>query len=75
MMPLSFLKTGQNGVVKNIVGGNGVWQKLSRMGFARGVTVRMVKNDGFGPLIIALGEGRLVLGQGMAQKVMIEEVS
>jgi ferrous iron transport protein A len=75
MMPLVFLQIGQNGVVKDMVGGKGIWQKLTRMGFARGATVRIVKNDGSGPLIIALGEGRLVLGQGMAQKVMVEEVS
>lgn len=75
MIPLGFLQIGQNGVVKDIAGGRSVWQRLVRMGFARGATVRMVKNDGSGPLIIALGEGRLVLGQGMAQKVMVEEVS
>jgi ferrous iron transport protein A len=73
MKPLSFLPIGQNGVVRDIIGGKGVWQRLTGMGLVRGITVRMVKNDGCGPLIVALGEGRLVLGRGIAQKVMVEE--
>lgn len=74
MKPLSFLPISQNGVVKDIIGGRGVWHRLTEMGLVRGATVRVVKNDGCGPLIVALGEGRLVLGQGIAQKVMVEEI-
>ena len=74
MKPLSFLPISQSGMVTDVVGGKSVWQRLTGMGLVRGATVRIVKNDGCGPLIVALGEGRLVLGQGIAQKVMVEEV-
>lgn len=74
MMPLGFLSIGHTGVVKDIIGGKNVRQRLTGMGLVRGATVNMVKNDNCGPLILALGEGRVVIGQGVAQKVMVEEV-
>lgn len=74
MMPLGFLSNGQCGVVANIVGGKSVLGKLTGMGLCRGTSVSMVKNDGSGPLIIALGDGRLALGRGMSQKVIIDQV-
>ena len=74
MKPLTFLPISRDAVVRDITGGNGAYQRLSGMGLARGAVVRVVRNDGYGPLIVALGEGRLILGRGIAQKVLVEEI-
>ena len=48
-------------------------KKLMEMGVNKGNVIEVVRNDA-GPLIIKVGEMRLVLGRGMAQKVMVREV-
>lgn len=74
MIPLGFLSIGHTGVVKDIIGGKNVRQRLTGMGLVRGAIIRMIQNDNCGPLIVALNEGRVVIGQGVAHKVMVEEV-
>ena len=77
IFPLEFLATGREAVIKEIAGGKGLRCRLSELGLARGLSVRIIQNDNFGPLIIALGNGseggRLAIGRGMAHKIMVEE--
>ncbi|WP_084327238.1 FeoA domain-containing protein [Desulfofundulus thermocisternus] len=35
----------------------------------------MVQNNGIGPVIVALGEGRLALGRGMVQRIFVDEIT
>jgi ferrous iron transport protein A len=72
-IPLTMLTIGRKGIIVNIAGGEGMCRRLLELGFAKGAVVEVLKND-FGPLIVALGESRMVLGFGMAQKIMVEEV-
>jgi ferrous iron transport protein A len=72
IVPLTMLPVGKNAVIVDVVGGEGIRRRLAEMGLIRGATIRVIKND-IGPLIIALGESRMVLGFGMAQKIMVEE--
>jgi len=73
MKPLSFLTNGEEGIIKEVRGGIGIRGKLMGMGMVKGKTLRMVKNDARGPVIVALEETRLALGRGMAQKVLVEQ--
>jgi len=73
VLPLSFLPAGRRAVVKEVVGGFGFRRRLAEMGLVKGAVVRVIRNDR-GPLIIALGEARLALGFGMAQKVIVQEL-
>ncbi|HHY98210.1 MAG TPA: ferrous iron transport protein A [Firmicutes bacterium] len=73
VLPLVFLPIGRGGVVKEIIGGPGLRKRLADLGFARGAVVRVIQSDR-GPLIVALGDSRVALGYGMAQKVMVEEL-
>jgi len=73
-LPLGFLQAGRKAVVKDLAGGRGLRQRLTEMGVARGTRLRVVRNDGYGPLIMAIGEARLVIGRGMALKIMVEQV-
>lgn len=73
VLPLAFLPAGRRGVVKEVLGGFGFRRRLAEMGLVKGAVVRVIRNDR-GPLIIALGEARLALGFGMAQKVIVQEL-
>lgn len=74
MLPLGFLPTGRDATVKDVLGGFGLRRKLTDLGLVRGRLIRVVQNDFAGPIIISVGDGRLALGRGMAQKVMVEEL-
>ena len=69
-MPLTMLRAGGLGKVKEIRGGRGLVQRLSAIGIFQGTEIRIVK--GGGPVIIDLKGNRLVLGRGMAHSVMVE---
>lgn len=73
VLPLSFLSSGHKAVVEKVYGGLGCVRRLAGLGLIEGAVVRVVRNDR-GPLIVALGEARLALGLGMAQKIIVREL-
>jgi len=75
VLPLAFLATGKEAVVRKITGGRTACYKLSEMGFTNGTIVRAVRNDGYGPMIVSVRESRIAIGRGMAQKIMVEEAN
>jgi len=72
-MPLGFIQTGREVVVKEMLGGKGMCRRLAGLGITRGAVVRVVKNDICGPVIVLVKEARLALGRGITQKIMVEE--
>lgn len=72
-MPLNAIGIGKHAEVNNLDGGELMGKKLMEMGVNKGAILEIIRNDA-GPLIIKVGETRLVLGRGMAQKVMVREV-
>ncbi|SFB25691.1 FeoA family protein [Clostridium frigidicarnis] len=72
-MPLNAIGIGKYAEVNNLDGGELMGKKLMEMGVNKGAILEIIRNDA-GPLIIKVGETRLVLGRGMAQKVMVREV-
>lgn len=72
MISLSFATTGQTLSVVDIRGGRKLKGRLRDMGLNPGSEVTVIKNDGFGPLIIAVKEdSRLVIGRGMAGHILV----
>ncbi|MGI9861302.1 ferrous iron transport protein A [Moorella naiadis] len=78
LLPLEFLNTGREAVIKEVAGGMTLRHRLTELGMVRGKTIRIIRNDNFGPIIISLGNdsgsGRLAIGRGMAHKIMVEAV-
>ncbi|MEW6457676.1 MAG: FeoA family protein [Bacillota bacterium] len=74
VLPLGFLTPGREAVVRDVVGGKELRRRLGELGFVRGSVVRIVQSQPCGPLIISLGDGRVALGRGAAQKIMVEEL-
>lgn len=72
-IPLNAIAIDRYAEINNVSGGENICKKLMEMGLNKGSIIRMIRND-VGPLIIKVGETRLVLGRGMAQKVMVKEV-
>lgn len=72
-IPLNSIGIGRYAEVNTVEGGELMGKKLMEMGVNKGAVIEVVRNDA-GPLIIKVGESRLVLGRGMAQKVMVREV-
>jgi len=71
---LGTLPEGARGRLVAVVGGLGLRSRLAAMGLRPGATVRVVHNGGGGPFVVAVGEARIVLGRGMARKVLVETV-
>jgi len=60
-------------MVKDIKAGIGLRRRLEELGLVRNQILKIIKND-CGPLIIMLGESRLVIGRGAAFKIFVEEI-
>lgn len=75
ILPLGFLQTGRDAIVREPGSGNNLTRRLSEMGIVRGTRLSMIKNDMGGPLIISIGDGRLAIGRGMALRILVEEAN
>ena len=70
-VPLETLPDGAGARLVMIQGGPGLRSRLTAMGLRTGAAVRVVHNGGRGPFVVAAGESRIVLGRGMARKVLV----
>jgi len=57
-----------------IVAGRELNQRLAEMGMVTGAEVEVLDGRMMGPLVVNLGGSRLVLGQGMAMKILVSEI-
>lgn len=72
MMPLAMVAPGEEVRLTAIRGGRRLRKRLADLGLNLGMTVRVIQRDRHGPLILAVKDGRLALGRGMAHKIMVE---
>lgn len=73
-MPL--VMAGPGGVVRvvNIRAGQGLTRRLADMGLTPGVSIRVINSQMPGPVVIDLRGSRLVLGHGVAHKIIVTGV-
>jgi ferrous iron transport protein A len=69
-IPLSALKPGQTGVVRQIAGGHGLLNRLAAMGLMPGMEIRVVRS--IGPMLVEVRANRLVLGRGLVGHILVE---
>lgn len=62
---------GDIGRVKFIDAGRRATRRLCEMGFVKGRSVKIIKNDG-GPVIVSLSGNKVALGRGLAEKIKLE---
>lgn len=74
LMPLSRTKPGEKVIIRDFTGGRGSRIRLITMGLRMGDKIEIINNLSQGQLAVAMGFNRLVIGSGMAQKILVEPV-
>ena len=69
-MPLSFVDSGESVKIIEVQGGHGIKKRLSEIGLVPGTKITVIQNGG-GPFIIEVRGSRIVLGRGIAHRVMV----
>lgn len=73
VFPLSVVEEGKTVRIIKIVGGRGLVRRLHEIGLLPGAEITIVRNSGFGPVIIRNDvSGTFSLGFGVAKKIMVE---
>jgi ferrous iron transport protein A len=70
-MVLSAAKSKRGFRILNINAGHALQARLASMGLVPGVEFEVLANHNHGPLILALEGSRIMLGRGMAAKIMV----
>lgn len=68
---LACLVSGEHGVVHGLHGGHEMSQRLAEMGLSPGTPFRVIK--GGGPVILECRGHRLIVGRGMADRLMVRK--
>ncbi|MCG8514404.1 MAG: ferrous iron transport protein A [Halanaerobiales bacterium] len=69
---LSNLHTGEKGIVTSLKGGKDFRNKMLALGLVPGKEFEILKGNKNGPFVLKIDETRLMLGCGMAEKIMIK---
>ena len=70
-IPLMAARQGERLIIKNFTGGAGSRMRLMSMGLRVGDEVDIITNLNQGQLVIAVENKRLVMGRGLAEKIMV----
>ena len=75
LVTLRQMRTGQSGIVLQIQGGHGLINRLSALGIRPGQRITKVGSTFMrGPVTIKVGNARVAIGFGMANKIIVELV-
>lgn len=69
--PLSTLHSGSRGTVIALQGGGGFQERVTDMGLFVGCEVEVLGGGDGGRMLLAVGDTRIALGHGMADKVLV----
>jgi len=70
-MPLALVEPGRRVRLLVVKAGWGIRARLAAMGLIPGVELEVICSSGRGAFIVAVKGGRLMLGRGMAQKIVV----
>jgi len=73
-VPLSTLKEGDAAYVQALAGGNAFVSRLASMGIASTTRLKVLRHSGGGPFIVQVGDGRVALGTGEAEKILVHVI-
>jgi ferrous iron transport protein A len=71
LKPLSTVKAGQTVKLVSINAGRGLNSRLVAMGLVPNVEITVVNNDHPGPFVISVRNSKMMLGRGIAHKIMV----
>ena len=70
--PLSTTKAGETVRLVRIDAGRGLNSRLAAMGLVASTELRVVSNGHPGPFVLIVKDAKVVLGRGVAQKILVE---
>jgi ferrous iron transport protein A len=73
LVPLTSVPVGQSVCVSRVDGGHGLRSRLCAMGLTPGTPVEVVA-DGGGPMVLSVLGSRVMIGRGMAARIMVRAV-
>jgi len=71
--PLSTVRDGETVTIARVEAGRGLNSRLASMGLMSKVQITVVNNSHPGPFVISVKGSKMMLGRGMAQKIMVRE--
>jgi Fe2+ transport system protein FeoA len=69
--PLSTVRPGEIVRLDGIEAGRGLNSRLASMGLVPNVKITVVSNSHPGPFVISVKDSKMMLGRGMAHKIMV----
>jgi len=69
--PLSMVQAGETVKIARIEAGRGLNSRLASMGLVPNVQITIVRNTHPGPFVISIKDSKMMLGRGMAHKIMV----
>ncbi|MCX6256210.1 MAG: FeoA family protein [Bacteroidia bacterium] len=70
---LTELEDGQTAVIVSVLGGKMLTKRLADLGITSGTEIKVIRKTLFsGPVQVEVAGSRLVLGWGLATKIMVE---
>ena len=70
-MSLALMCSGKRVRFLGAQAGRGLRARLSTMGLVPGVEIEVVRSSSHGPVVVGVRGSRMVLGHGVAQKIMV----
>ena len=69
--PLSKVRAGKTVKLVGIEAGRGLSSRLASMGLVPNVEITVINNSHPGPFVISVKNSKMMLGRGMAHKIMV----
>ena len=71
LIPLSMVKAGEKVRLVSVDAGRSLNSRLAAMGLVPDVEIIVVSNGHPGPFVISVKDSKMMLGKGMAHKIMV----
>lgn len=68
---LAGIRPGQRVRLVDVDAGRSMQGRLLALGLIRGTEIRVIINEGRGPLLIGVGESRMTIGRRMAERMVV----
>ena len=69
--PLALIKDGESVKIVSVAAGASLNSRLRAMGLLPGVEIVVVNNSNSGAFVVKMKESKIVLGRGIANKIMV----
>lgn len=72
LVSLDMARQGEKLIIRQIEAGRNLQMRITSMGLRPGDLIEIVSSQVGGQVVIASGDNRLIIGKGMAQKILVE---